>query len=371
MKTLLYILQKEFIQVFRNKGMLPIIFVLPIVQMMVLVFAATYDLKRVDIAIVDNDLSATSRQLVSKIQGNPFFKISGSSQNRGDANYALIDNSADLALIIPQNTGKKIGNNGAAPVQIIVNAINGNSAQLSTAYLSGIISAFNSNLMIEKGGKVPGVISGEGISARYWFNEDLNYRIYMAPGILVVLVTVIGLFLGGMNLVREKEIGTIEQINVTPIKKWQFLLGKLMPFLIIGLFDLGLGLTLARIAFGMPVTGSLLFLFSVAAIYLVVVLALGLLMSTISQTQQQVTFVAYFSMMIFVLMSGLFTPVESMPQWAQTVNYLNPLYYFVLIMRSVTLKGAGFVDLWPKIAALAGYAVLFMSLAINRYRKTV
>jgi ABC-2 type transport system permease protein len=204
----------------------------------------------------------------------------------------------------------------------------------------------------------------------YWFNPQLIYKYYMAPGILVVLITVIGLILGGTNLVREKELGTIEQINVTPIQKWQFITGKLLPFLFIGLFDLGFGLIVAKITFSIPVRGSLLLLFGLASVYLFLVLSMGLFISTISDTQQQATFTVYFMMMVFMLMSGLFTPVESMPDWAQKLDYINPLYYFVKIMRSVLLKGSGFFELINEFMALSLYALTMFGLAVFRYRKT-
>ena len=208
------------------------------------------------------------------------------------------------------------------------------------------------------------------IKSAYWFNAELNYKFYMAPGILVVLITVVGMLLGGMNLVREKELGTIEQINVTPIKKWQFIAGKLLPFLFIGLFDLAFGLLVAKLAFNIPIQGSLVLLFSLAAVYLILVLSWGLFISTISDTQQQATFVSFFSLIVFILMSGLFTPVESMPQWAQNLDYINPLFYFVKIMRSVLIKGSNFIDILNEFVALSAFAISMFSLAIFRYRKT-
>lgn len=370
MRILFYILQKEFTQIFRNKGMLPIIFVLPMMQMLVLVFAATFEIKQVDMLIVDNDHSPSSIQLTHQIMGNKLFRVNAFPSSATEAEQIIQASKSDLALVIPHDFDKKITLHQSPDVQILVDAINGNAAQLGSAYLSNIIRDFHKSILMQQrmaGASTPSTVV---VESSFWYNETLNYRHYMAPGILVILITVIGMFLGGMNLVREKELGTIEQINVTPIRKWQFLAGKLLPFLLIGLFELAFGLTLAKLVFGIPIRGSLILLFGMAAIYLVMVLSIALYISTISDTQQQVTFVNYFMMMIFILLSGLFTPVESMPLWAQRIDYLNPLYYFVKIMRGVILKGAGIAEIFNEFVALLSFAIGLFSLAIWRYRKT-
>jgi len=370
MKTLFYILQKEFIQIFRNKGMLPIIFVMPIVQLMVLVFAATFEVKRVDMAVVDNDHSVSSQQLISRIENNKMFHVNYIAQSQEEAESLIQRNKIDLALCIPKDFDKKLTTSNHPDLQLLVDAIVGNSAQLGSAYLSSIIMDFNKDVMVKKG--LVGAAQGGTIETinSFWFNSELNYKYYMAPGILVILITVIGMNLGGMNLVREKELGTIEQINVTPILKWQFIAGKLIPFLLIGLFDLAFGLTIARLLFDLPIRGSLFLLFGMASIYLMLVLSIGLYISTESDTQQQVTFVSYFLMTIFILMSGLFTPVESMPLWAQRIDLLNPLYYFIKIMRGVILKGAELHDIWFEFLAMLGFASTMFTLAVVRYKKT-
>lgn len=350
--------------------MLPIIFVMPLVQMLILVFAATNELPQVDLAIVDFDHSASSRKLVAEITGNPFFKVRQNLVNTEEAEDLLMRNKINLALIIPQSFDKDLTINKKTNVQILVDAINGNAAQLSLSYLSNVIGSFSQKVLINTNTNQRGQIKSIIIKPTFWFNPQLNYKFYMAPGILVVLITVVGMLLGGMNLVREKELGTIEQINVTPLKKWQFIAGKLLPFLVIGLFDLGFGLLVARLAFNIPIRGSLFLLFGMAAIYLVLVLSWGLFISTISDTQQQATFVAFFSLIVFIMMSGLFTPVESMPDWAQKLDFINPLYYFVKIMRSIILKGSNFADIFNEFAALSAFAVSMFGLAIFRYKKT-
>ena len=193
----------------------------------------------------------------------------------------------------------------------------------------------------------------------------------MVPGILVLLITVISLFLSGMNLVREKEIGTIEQINVTPIKKHQFIIGKLVPFWIIALFELAFGLVLGKLMFHIPIEGNLFLVFGVASLYLLVVLGIGLFISTITENQLQSMFFSFFFALVFILMSGLFTSVESMPDWGQFINKLNPIAYFIRVIRMILLKGSGIKDILYEIGALTFYAISILSLAVWRYRKTV
>jgi len=350
--------------------MLPVIFVMPLVQMLILVFAATNELRQVDLAIVDFDHSASSRKLTSEFMGNPFFIVKQNLANTKEAEDLLMRNKIDLAMIIPKDFDKDLATKKSTDVQILVDAINGMAAQLSFGYLSNVIGNYSQKILIKTGKPEPGMMKSIDIKSTYWFNPQLNFKYYMAPGILVVLITVIGIMLGGMNLVREKELGTIEQINVTPIRKWQFIAGKLLPFLGIGLFDLAFGLLIARLAFNIPIRGSLLLLFGMAGIYLILVLSLGLFISTISETVQQGTFVTFFMLIVFILMSGLFTPVESMPDWAQKIDYINPLYYFVKIMRSILLKGSNFADIFNEFAALSIFAASIFGLAIFRYRKT-
>lgn len=371
MKTIWYILQKEFRQIFRNKTLLPMIFWVPLMQMLILVFAATFDMKKIDMTVIDNDLSETSRQLIAKFDAIPFYNVEHAALEISKGEELLLEDSTDIVLVIPSGMEKKLIRENNVSLQLLVNAIEGNSAQLIYSYSSQIISHYNRKLIAEMMG-IPNFVSPArvNITQRYWYNEKLDYKWYMAPGILAVLVTIIGMFMSGMNLVREKELGTIEQLNVTPIKKYQFIIGKLVPFWVIGLFELAFGLIIARVVFNLPVEGSLILLFAFAGLYLISVLGLGLFISTVTHTQQQVMFMNFFFMLIFILMGGIFTPVESMPEWAQTINHINPVYYFMRIMRHVILKGSGLFDLMKELTGLSILGIGFLSLAIWRYRKT-
>jgi ABC-2 type transport system permease protein len=208
------------------------------------------------------------------------------------------------------------------------------------------------------------------ITNRFWYNEMLNYKHYMLPGILTLLVTVIGFLLAGLNMVREKEVGTIEQLNVTPVRKYQLIVAKMVPFLLIGLIDLSLGLIIGKLVFNIPFVGSITLLFVCSFIFLIAVLGLALFISTFSGTQQQYMFIAFFCMIVFMLMSGLFTPYESMPMWAQYINMINPVAYLMRINRMVMLKGSSIHDISREIFSLVVIAIVFTTLAVRRYRKT-
>lgn len=368
LKIILYILQKEFRQIFRNKTMLPIIFVIPIVQLLILAFAVTFEIKNINLVIVDQDHSVASRQLVSKFTAPPFYHIKAYCDTYLQAEELLKTGKAHQILIIPTRFERDLQTETSASVQLITNAIDGSAAAIMNAYGNSIIMDYNQDIRIEQAG---GAEARQPFDIRYsyWFNPELDYKTYMVPGILVLLVTIIGMFLSSMNVVREKEMGTIEQINVSPVKKYQFVIGKLLPFWFIALFELAFGLTLARIIFGIPILGSLWLIFGVASVYLLAVLGIGLFISTLVNTQQQAMFLAWFFAVVFIMMSGLFTPVDSMPEWAQQVNIVNPIAYFIKMMRMIMLKGSEFSDIIKPFSSIVVYACISLTLAIWRYRK--
>jgi ABC-2 type transport system permease protein len=368
MKTILFLLQKEFIQIFRNKMMLPIIFVVPMVQLLILSFTATFEIKNSTVAFVDMDQSQEASSLIQSFDANPFFQVQGRAFEEDHWDGAMQQGKVELILRIPPGFEDQLKEGHSVEMEIITDAVNGSAANIITAYAMQIIQDYNQNIISKRLGIN---ISEQGIQIkpRYWFNPELDYKTYMVPGILVLLVSLIGAFLSGMNVVREKEIGTIEQLNVTPIKKYQFIIGKLFPFWIIAMFDLCFGLVLAYFVFHVPILGSVFLIIGVAAIYLLLVLGLGLFISTIADTQQQAMFMAWFFFLIFIMLGGLFTPAEAMPLWAQRLNFINPIYYFIDFMRLVMLKGAGFWDVWNQITHISVYAILMLSLSIYRYRK--
>jgi ABC-2 type transport system permease protein len=371
MQILITLLVKEFKQIFRNRMLLPLMFVLPVVQMILLTYAASLEMKGIRMAVVDQDYSQASRLLVSRFQGSPFFEINLATSDYQEALSELTGDRVDVILHMQHGFEKKLYAEKETSLQLVVNAINTTEAGLINSYCSRIVNDYNGQIrakwFVSEGA---GMIKTLDIIPKYWYNPLLDYKIYMFSGILVIIVTLIGMLLTALNLVREKEMGTTEQINVTPIRKYQFLMAKLLPFMIIALFELAFGLVLGRLLFGLPMVGSLGLLFLFTCIYLLVVLGIGLFLSTISQTQQQLMFMAFFFMITFILMSGIFTPADSMPPWAQKINLLNPVAYFMKVIRMILLKGSGFGDITREFYSLCIYATLILTLAITNYRKT-
>ena len=372
MRTLIILLKKEFKQVFRNKALLPVIFIMPVIQLLILPLAADYEIKNINISIVDHDHSPYTQKLVNKITASGYFQLADYGNSFQSAFGQIESDQSDLILEIPKGFEKNLVRENGQKLFMAVNAINGVKASLGGVYLNQIIRDFNQEIILEwiqppRYNMSPTI----EITSANWFNPRLNYNFFMVPGILAVLVTMVGAYLCSLNIVKEKEIGTIEQINVTPIKKHIFILGKLIPFWIIGIFVFSVGLFLvARWVYGIVPVGSLLLLYGFLLIYLIAILGFGLLLSTYAHTQQQAMSLAFFFMMIFILMSGLFTPIESMPTWAWWVTQFNPVTYFIEVLRMVVLKGSDFSDIKLHFLKVAGFALVFNSWAVWNYRKS-
>lgn len=371
MQTIIHILRKEFKQIFRNKTMLPMIFFMPIVQLLILSNAATFEVKNIRLHIVNLDGSSYSRELISKFRACSYFKIVDYSFSDAKAKDEVQKGNANVVLQIPAHFERDLLKTQKGNVLLSINAIDGAAAGVEFVYATSIIRDFNQSIQVTllNPAQMTALPKTFNITQSFWFNPELDYKTFMVPGILVMLVTMVSIFLAGMNIVREKEIGTLEQINVTPIKKYQFIIGKLLPFWILGLFELAFGLCIGKIIFNIPVVGSLWVIFLFAAVYLMVVLGMGLFISNFTNTQQQAMFLSWFFMVIFILMSGLFTPIESMPHWAQNITEFNPIRYFVEVMRMVMLKGAGINEILPQLIKLSIYAFVINGLAVMSYRK--
>ena len=370
MRNIFIIAKKEIKQILRDKIMIVIIFALPTMQLLILPLAATFEMKEIKMYVVDFDNSPTSRELINKFSSSPFYHIVGSAYSHREAEVNIISDKADFALEIPAGMERNLQTLGSAKIQFVVNAINGMVAGLINGYSTAIVADFNAGIVTEfAGGKYTNQL--RTLTYSYWFNPQLDYKTYMIPGILIMLITIIGLFITAMNMVREKEIGTIEQINVTPIRKYEFIIGKSLPYCLIGLIDLTLGLLLALFVYSVPVVGSIWLIYGIILVYLFAVLGLGLFVSAISDTQQQAMFVAWFMVMIFILISGLFTPTDSMPDWVKAINTVNPIYYGIKMIRMVMLKGSSFHDILPEFTAIVIYGICSMSLAVRAYRKRI
>ncbi len=370
MRTLRFLLQKEFRQIFRDRSILRVIFIMPAMQLLVLPWAADYEVKNINLAVVDHDRSSYTQQLISKITASGYFKLDKYTASYKDAMHEIDNDNADIILEIPASFEKDLVKESSANLFMAVNAINGVKAGLGASYLQTIIHDYNNDIRAQWI-QLPRFNTETTVDVTYsdWFNPLMNYKFFMVPGILVMLVTMVGSFLAAMNIVKEKEIGTIEQINVTPVKKYHFILGKLIPFWILGLIILSIGLLIAYVAYGIIPVGSFFTIYVFAACYLLAVLGLGLLVSTYSSTQQQAMLFSFFLMMIFVLLSGLYTPISSMPQWAQWITKFNPVAYFIEVMRTVVLKGSNLSDISKNIFIVLGFAVALNTWAVISYRK--
>lgn len=372
MKTFVYLLEKEFRQIFRNTSILRMIVAMPIIQLIVMPLAADFEIKNIKISIVDHDHSGYAKKLRDKILASGYFQLNDYSATFPEAFAEFETDHSDLLLEIPKNFEKGLVTENNGQLFLAVNAINGTKASVGSAYLARIIANFNGDIRVER--RPASRINPSPVievSTLNWFNRLLNYPFYMVPGILVSLVTMIGVYMCALNIVKEKEVGTIEQINVTPIKKVHFILGKLVPFWVIGVFVFTLGLFgVGRLIYGIVPLGSIPLLYAYLALFLISVLGIGLLISTYSNTQQQAMSLAFFCMMLFMLMSGLFTPIDSMPNWALWIANLNPVTYFIEVMRMVVLKGSGFADIKQYFVVMAAFAVFFNGWAILNYKKT-
>jgi ABC-2 type transport system permease protein len=374
MRILKFLLKKEFRQIFRNKSLLPILFILPMIQLLLMPLAANFDVKDINVAIVDHDHSSYSQQLIEKIGASGYFHLRGHDGSGYNASYSealhLVEQGrADIILEIPAHFERDLVREGAQKVYLAADAINGVKGSIGSAYLTSVLTDFNNDIRL----LLPAVPSAQptiGIVSENWFNPSMNYQFFMVPGILVILVTLVGGFIAALNIVKEKEMGTIEQINVTPVKKWQFIAGKLIPFWLIGMFDFTIGLVIARFVYGIIPEGHLAVLYLFLSVYLVALLGFGLLVSTYSNSQLQAMFVAFFFIMIFILMSGLFVSVDNMPLWARVISRLTPVTYFIDVVRMIVLKGSGFSDIKTPFFIEIAFAVVLNAWAILNYRKT-
>jgi ABC-2 type transport system permease protein len=362
-RRILFLARAEVLHVVRDKATLAQVLVVPILQLLVLANAATFAVRNTPTFVVDLDRTSLSRGLVNRFAGSGRFEVAGASTSLDAANDALLRGDVTMVVVIPHDFERSLVRTGAAPIELSLNAEKGSIAGIVQSYAAAIVSAYAN----EMAGASPG--ARIDVRVHGWYNPTLNYRHYMVPGILVALVTLISTLLTAQNIAREKELGTLEQLNVTPITRGEFIAGKLLPFWALGLIDLTAGLIVGWLVFGIPMRGSLLLLFGAASVYLVVTLATGLWISTIVETQQQAMFVTFFVMMIYLLMSGLFTPIDSMAPWVQVVSLANPVRHFVTISRAILVKGAGLADIARPLATLVLFAVIAMTLAIRQYSK--
>ncbi len=365
MRILFVLLDKEFRQFFRNAFMPKMVIMFPLMIMLVMPWVATMDVRHIGISVVDNDRSPASRRLVQKIDVSDYFTLNGVTESYAASLRALEAGEVDVVVEIPDNYEESLLSGQAERISISANSVNSMKGSLGAQYASQMVMQTLAELRAEQGAASPEELFV--IENRH--NPTLDYKHFMIPALMIMVIILLCGFLPALNFVSEKEIGTIEQINVTPVSPFVFTLAKLIPFWIMGLIVLSLAMLLARAVYGLAPAGPIGGIYLAALLFIPVMSGLGVAIANFSNTMQQTMFVMFFFLVIFILMSGLMTPIESMPEWAERATCVLPPRYFVEIMRSVYLKGTTIAELWVNYAALAISAVVFNSIAIMTYRK--
>jgi ABC-2 type transport system permease protein len=366
---------KEFIQVFRDKRTRFILFGPPIVQMLVFGYAATFDIHHVPTVVLDLDQSQQSRDLVSRFTSSPYFDVQRQLTDSRQIRDLIDKGQATVGLEIDAGFAQKLLKGQTAPLQVIVDATNSNTALIASSYISQIALGFARDYQQDRIGRIaPQLIEqvpSVQLEPRPWYNPGLSSRWFFVPGVIGSLTLVLVITLTAFAVVREREIGTLEQIMVTPIRPFEFILGKTLPFFLIGLFDVSLIATVGTLWFQVPFRGHISVLLAGSVLFILCMLGAGLLISTVSATQQQAMVTAFFLIMPGVTFSGFGFPIATMPQWLQYVTYLIPLRYFLVVLRGVYLKGVGIDILWPQMAAMAALGFSLLTVAILRFHKAI
>ena len=363
------LLKKEFGQLFKDKRLLPIIFIAPVLQLTFLGFAASLDVKNISMVVCDLDKTAESRAFIQKFTNSGYFTIEYATEDYGSIQKFIDDNKVTMALVIPPRFGDKVLRGETASIQVLLDGSEGNTAAISMGYVNQIIIGASTKILTDVvGGKALG--GRVDAQVRAWYNPSLRSRNFMVPGVLVLILLITTTNLTAMAIVKEKEVGTLEQIMVTPIRSYELILGKLIPFTIVGMANVCVVITVMVFGFDIPVKGSVLLLFVLTGAFLMTSLGVGLFVSTISRTQQQAMMTAiFFVMMPMMYISGFVFPIENMPMPLQYLSLAIPMRYYLIVIRSIILKGVGMGTLWPQalMLVLMGFAILLASAL--RFRK--
>lgn len=368
-RRVLHLVRKELIELRQDPRLFGIVVAAPILQLTILGYAATTDVRDVPVVVVDADRSAASRELISRFDASANFTIVGLESSTNAIDDWLARGDAWMALTIPAGYGRTIASGGTATVQVVADGTDSNSTTVALGYARALVAGYAQDLVADRfGGRAPE--PPVSASVRVWFNPDLESRDFMIPGIVALLLLVITTNLSAMAIVREREVGTLEQLNVTPIARWELIAGKLLPYALVGMLDVVLVLVVAIGWFEVPMRGSLALLFAMSLVYLLSTLGLGLFISTISGTQQQAMMTAtFFFLTPMIYLSGFIFPIENMPAWIQPATYLIPLRYFLVILRGIFLKGVGLEAFWPLALALLAWGLVVLGLATLRSSK--
>ena len=374
-RRVLHLMRKEVLELKQDPRLFGVVIIAPIMQLAVLGYAATTDVKDVPIAIVDADRSTSSRDLVHRFESSANFKIVGMPGSTGEIDRYLDRGEAWMAISIPANFGRAMTTNRSGTLQVVADGTDSNSTGVALGYAQTLIAGYSRDLAVAAARQRPDATTapvGALVTPeiRVWFNPRLESRDFMIPGIIALLLLVVTTNLSAMAIVREKEVGTLEQLSVTPLARWELITGKMLPYAAIGIIDVVLVLVVAVFWFEVPMRGSIALLFGMCVIYLMSTLGLGLLVSTISRTQQQAMMTStFFFLMPMIYLSGFIFPIENMPAWIQPFTYLIPLRYFLVIVRGIFLKGIGLEVLWPQALALFAWGATVFALATLRSSK--
>jgi len=366
---------REFIQVFRDKRTRFVLFGPPLVQMIIFGYAANYEIRHVPTVVLDYDHSQESRDLVSRLAATPYFDVQR-RLSRPDEIRALIDSGeATLALQIDAGFAKLLRKGQSARVQVVVDATNSNTALIALGYVNQVAQNYAYDYRLDRlqriAPELPAIMPSITLQQRPWYNTDLRSRWFFVPGVIGSLTMIIVMMLTAFAIVREREIGTLEQIMVTPIRPFEFILGKTLPFFLIGLADVALISTLGTLWFRIPLRGNIAVLAAGAVLFLLCMLGVGLLISTVSSTQQQAMVTGFFFIMPAITFSGFGFPISTMPPWLQLATYASPLRYFLIVLRGVYLKGVGLEVLWPQLAGMAVLGIVLLTLSVTRFHKAL
>ncbi|MBN2424910.1 MAG: ABC transporter permease [Calditrichaceae bacterium] len=371
MQRIFYLMKKEFKQILREKLFISLIFLAPLGQIIILGFAITTDVRNLNLAVVDADHSSMSARLIESLSATESFNLVCILDSEKEALREMDNGKIKLAVVIPKQFERDLKNGRQPQVQAIIDGVDGNSAGIAMAYIGQISRKLQQEWMQKTG--VSNALNQDlrlvEIETRMWYNPSLESVNNIVPGIIAVLVMMITAFLTGMTIVREKENGTLEQLMVTPITSMELMLGKVLPLVIVGFILFNVGILGAGIVFGLWMKGNLFSLYLMAIVFMLSTLGLGIFASTVSQTQQQAMFIAWFFMIVALLLSGFFIPIENMPDWVQALTYLNPVRYFMVIIREIYLKGTELLYLWKEALAMLAFGLATIISAAVRFQK--
>lgn len=372
MKVIIHLVIKEFLQIRRDKRILPIIFILPVLQIIILGYAATLDVKNIGLIVLDRDKTNISREFINQFTNSNYFKIITYIENEKEIDYYLDRGIATVAVVIPKNFSSDIISGKQTQLGVLLDGSDANTANISIAYASQIISKYSKNILLTQLKLYPIRAPRISVEPRVWYNPDLRSANFMIPGVIALVLMIITMTLTSVSIVKEKELGTLDQILVTPIKSHQLILGKITPYVMIGFVNVLLVLSIAVTWFQIPIKGSILLLFGLSGLFVMTTLGLGIFISTISKTQQQAMLTAqFFFFFPFIFLSGFTFSIDNFPWIIQKITYLIPLRYFLEIIRGIILKGADLYSLFPQTIALLIFGITILGFSILRFRKVM